>query len=294
MTIKKLIKKIDPTHIVKALNSRMRLLRCVSLLSRRAVAPRRFSPPTRFAASSLFSTDSSPTAARVNNLLYNLPTEMEADEKHILSVFVENTSGTLSKISGLLAARGFNIDTLTVASSNIAGVSRMTVVLSCSHSQMLQARKQVEDLVDVWAVVDASANAIKREMVLAKISTFPPSSSLSPFMEGNEEQPTGDRAPTYDDLMEAAAHRESVTALAVMFGAEVVDVGTNQIILELVSWQRRVDAFLRAIEPFGIIEVARSGAIAMERSEVAETDTSRDSKERSALQEQDISALPPS
>jgi acetolactate synthase-1/3 small subunit len=230
----------------------------------------------------------------VNNLLYNLPTEMEADEKHILSVFVENTSGTLSKISGLLAARGFNIDTLTVASSNIAGVSRMTVVLSCSHSQMLQARKQVEDLVVVWAVVDASANAIKREMVLAKISTFPPSSSLSPFMEGNEEQPTGDRAPTYDDLMEAAAHRESVTALAVMFGAEVVDVGTNQIILELVSWQRRVDAFLRAIEPFGIIEVARSGAIAMERSEVAETDTSRDSKERSALQEQDISALPPS
>ena len=91
-------------------------------------------------------------------MLYNLPTEMEADEKHILSVFVENTSGTLSKISGLLAARGFNIDTLTVASSNIAGVSRMTVVLSCSHSQMLQARKQVEDLVDVWAVVDASAD----------------------------------------------------------------------------------------------------------------------------------------
>ena len=235
----------------------------------------------------------SPTAARVNNLLYNLPSAGDmVEEKHILSVFVENQSGALSKISGLLAARGFNIDTLTVASSNIAGVSRMTIVLSCNTAQMIQARKQVEDLVDVWAVVDASATAIKREMVLVKVSTFPPTSRHSPFV--TDEQPIGDTAPTYDELVASSTHRESVTALASLFGAEVVDVGTNQIMLELVSWQRRIDAFLRAAEPFGVIEVARSGAIAMERSEVAETAASQEGKGRAALQEQDLSALPPS
>ena len=119
---------------------------------------------------------------------------------------------------------------------------------------------------------------------------FPPQHELSPENRAKkgEEQPL---VVEYENIMESHSHREAVTALADLFDAEVVDVGTNQIILELVSWSRRVDAFLRAIQPYGIIEVARSGPIAMRRSEVF---GGWDNDTRLPSQIADLSDLPPS
>lgn len=244
----------------------------------------------------------------VDKILTNNPKEATHGDRHILSVLVDDEAGNLSRISGLLAARSFNINSLTVSTAGIPGISRMTIVLEGNLVQMEQAVKQLEDLVIVWAVVVAGKGTITREMALVKVSTVPPNSAYSPLgeegdldtdghTEGQTQAPCDlDRlTPHYKALMEAHPHREAVTALASLFGAEVVDVGSNQIILELSSWTRRIDAFIRAIRPFGIIEIARSGAIAMRRSEVhdaAEMDQSY--LPRIPLQRSQTADLPPS
>ena len=92
-----------------------------------------------------------------------------------MCVLVDNEPGILSKVSGLLAGRGFNIDSLTVTSTDVAEVSRMTVVLTGNETQMTQAKKQLEDLVNVWAVIDyTDLNSLSTETLLLKVSTVPP------------------------------------------------------------------------------------------------------------------------
>jgi acetolactate synthase-1/3 small subunit len=92
-----------------------------------------------------------------------------------MCVLVDNEPGILSKVSGLLSARGFNIDSLTVTSTDVAEVSRMTVVLTGNETQMTQAKKQLEDLVNVWAVIDyTNLNSLSTETLLLKVSTVPP------------------------------------------------------------------------------------------------------------------------
>ena len=80
--------------------------------------------------------------------------------RHTLSVLVDNAVGVLSKVSGLLAARGANIDSLAVSSTDVPDLSRMTIVLNCPDAQLEQARRQLEDLVDVWAVVDLTDDKV--------------------------------------------------------------------------------------------------------------------------------------
>ncbi len=224
------------------------------------------------------------TSDAVNNILYNTPTDGGADNKYTLSVLVDNEAGVLSKVSGLLAGRGFNIDSLTVSTTEVADLSRMTIVLKGTESHMEQARKQLEDLVQVWAVIDSGRNAIHREMCLLKVSTLPP-----------EQRPTIGTSisyiPDYQDVMNSHFHKESVLQTVDMFGGSVVDVGTDQMIIELVSWSRRIDAFIRTMKPYGVIEVARSGAITMPRVPVA---GQLDSDEGAPGQATDLSALPPS
>ena len=96
--------------------------------------------------------DNDPHAA-VNNLLYNLPAQADPPNRHLLTVFVDNESGVLSKISGLLASRGFNIDSLTVGTTNVKGLSRMTIVLKGLPSQLQQCERQLEDLVKYVCLV---------------------------------------------------------------------------------------------------------------------------------------------
>lgn len=224
------------------------------------------------------------TTEAVNNILYNLPVDEGEDNKYTLSVLVDNEAGVLSKVSGLLAGRGFNIDSLTVSTTDVRELSRMTITLKGPETQMDQARKQLEDLVQVWAVLDAGRNAINREMCMIKVSTLPPDSR--PAM-GNSLS----YIPDYQDNMNAHFHKEAVIQTSKLFGGVVVDVGSDQMIIELVSWQRRIDAFIRTMKPFGVIEVARSGAITMPRVPVAGGASNDDDTPNQAT---DVSALPPS
>jgi len=251
--------------------------------SRRVFQPAALTTRTSYFSSQSLNEDEETTEA-VNNILYNTPDDSGGDNKYTLSVLTDNESGVLSKVTGLLAGRGFNIDSLTVSTTDVRALSRMTIVLKGTETQMVQARKQLEDLVHVWAVIDSGKNSINKEMAMVKVSTLPP----------NMRPKVGDElgfVPTYEDLMKAKPHKDAVVAACGLFGADVVDVGTDQMIVELVSWSRRIDAFIRTMKPYGVIEVARSGAITMPRVPVAGV---LDNDEGSPNQATDISALPPS
>lgn len=115
-------------------------------------------------------------AAAVSSILYETPSMSKAPpKKHILNCLVQNEPGVLSRISGILAARGFNIDSLVVCNTEVEDLSRMTIVLRGLDGVVEQARRQLEDLVPVWAVLDyTSAALVQRELLLAKISILGP------------------------------------------------------------------------------------------------------------------------
>ncbi|CRK32106.1 hypothetical protein BN1708_018927, partial [Verticillium longisporum] len=114
--------------------------------------------------------------AAVSNILYETPTpSMAPPKRHILNCLVQNEPGVLSRVSGILAARGFNIDSLVVCSTEVEDLSRMTIVLTGQDGVVEQARRQLEDLVPVWAVLDyTNAALVQRELVLAKINILGP------------------------------------------------------------------------------------------------------------------------
>ncbi|CAO3591829.1 unnamed protein product [Absidia cylindrospora] len=112
----------------------------------------------------------------VTNILYNTPGPSSAPEtRHILNCLVQNEPGVLSRLSGVLAARGFNIESLVVANTEVPDLSRMTVVFNGRNVQIEQARRQLEDLVPVWAVLDyTKTKLVERELLLIKISILGP------------------------------------------------------------------------------------------------------------------------
>jgi acetolactate synthase-1/3 small subunit len=120
-------------------------------------------------------------------------------------------------------------------------------------------------------------NSLQRELVMVKVSYQVPPSDGVPL-----------ERPSYRELLAAQGHKAAVRDLGQLFGAEVVDVGSRHIIFQLTSWSRRIDAFVRMMEPWGVIEVARSGVVAMLRSPVAGTLSVAQAKE-----EVDVSQLPP-
>ena len=112
----------------------------------------------------------------VSNILYNTPPPSRAPEtRHILNCLVQNEPGVLSRVSGILAARGFNIESLVVANTEVRDLSRMTIVFNGRNVQIEQARRQLEDLVPVWAVLDyTKTKLIERELLLIKVSILGP------------------------------------------------------------------------------------------------------------------------
>ena len=117
-----------------------------------------------------------PTAEEaVSNILYNAPPSSRAPiTRHILNCLVNNEPGVLSRISGALAGRGFNIDSLVVARTDVPDLSRMTIVLNGQATVVEQARRQLEDLVPVWAVLDYThSRIVERELLIVKVSTVP-------------------------------------------------------------------------------------------------------------------------
>jgi acetolactate synthase-1/3 small subunit len=198
--------------------------------------------------------------AAVSNILYETPTpSMAPPKRHILNCLVQNEPGVLSRVSGILAARGFNIDSLVVCSTEVEDLSRMTIVLTGQDGVVEQARRQVEDLVPVWAVLDYTNSAlVQRELLLAKINILGPEyfeellahhreivADSAENVETNAEtslEPTLDEAandfhPSRLVASEALRHKhehlKSITYFTHQFGGKVLDISTNSCIVEV-------------------------------------------------------------
>jgi len=157
--------------------------------------------------------------------------------RHVISLLMENESGALSRVSGLFSARGYNIESLTVAPTEDASMSRMTLVTSGSDDIIEQIIKQLNKLVDIIKVTDLSeAPNIERELLLAKVRA------------------TG-------------AAREEMKRMADIFRARIIDVTDASYIIELTGNQRKLDAFIAAIDPALLLETVRSGACGLGRGE---------------------------
>ncbi|GAB1727448.1 hypothetical protein NU195Hw_g5937t1 [Hortaea werneckii] len=261
-------------------------------------------------------------AAAVSSILYETPLPSQTPPKrHILNCLVQNEPGVLSRVSGILAARGFNIDSLVVCSTEVQDLSRMTIVLQGQDGVVEQARRQLEDLVPVWAVLDyTNAPLVQRELLLAKVSILGPEyfeellahhremtdvESAQPPEDLNPEQLAEFREEQYAQLQrdfhpsnlapsEALRmkhkHLETITFLTHQFKGKVLDVSTNNCIVELSAKPTRIDSFMKLIAPFGILESARTGLMALPRSPLQ----SDAIEEKEAEDVVDTASLPPS
>jgi acetolactate synthase-1/3 small subunit len=150
--------------------------------------------------------------------------------RHIISVLLENESGALSRVAGLFSARAYNIESLTVAPTEDASLSRMTIVTTGSEDVIEQITKQLNKLVEVVKVVDLSdAEHIERELMLIKVRA------------GIKE-------------------REDMKRMADIFRGRVIDVSDNTYTIELTGDGHKLDAFIRALEASSIVETVRTGA----------------------------------
>ena len=156
--------------------------------------------------------------------------------KHTISLLVENEYGMLSRVSGLFSARGYQIDTLNVAPTLEEGVSRMTLTTHGNDHIIEQILRQTLKLVKVIQVTDMTASAhVEREMVMTTVQA----------RRGEE--------------------RQEVLTLVKIFRARVVDVSDDAFILELTGNQEKVEAFIGLLKPLGILDLVRTGPVAMTR-----------------------------
>lgn len=155
--------------------------------------------------------------------------------RHVLSALVQNQPGVLAHVSGMLASRGFNIDSLAVGETEDANLSRMTFVVHGDNSTLEQVRKQLDKLVTVVKVLDISAeDYVERDLMLIKISATP------------------------DKRME-------IVLLVEMFRGRVVDISQSDIMIEISGQERKIEKFIELMRPYGIVELARTGRIALVR-----------------------------
>ena len=157
------------------------------------------------------------------------------NEKHILSILVENQPGVLARVAGLFSGRGFNIESLCVAETNDPLISRMTIVTNGHIGVVEQIKKQLNKLVNVVKVVDfTGTDFVQRELALIKVRARPES-------------------------------RAEVLRMVDIFRCRVIDVGAEYYTVELTGDEGKMRAFLNLIKPMGIKEIARTGALALAR-----------------------------
>ncbi len=155
--------------------------------------------------------------------------------KHVLSLLVEDKPGLLTRVAGLFARRGFNIDSLAVGVTEVSGLSRITVVVDVEGLPLEQVTKQLNKLVNVIKIVELEQSAsVQREHMLIKV-----------------------RADNQT--------RSNVIEVVNLFRASIVDYATDALVIEVTGDRGKVDALLRALEPFGIKELAQSGMVAIGR-----------------------------
>ena len=157
--------------------------------------------------------------------------------KHIISILIENESGALSRVAGLFSARGYNIESLTVAPTEDPSLSRMTLVTSGSEDIIEQITKQLNKLIDVVKLIDlADSVHIERELMMVKIKTTEQS-------------------------------REEIRGLAAIFRGKIIDVTPTTYVVEMTGPSSKLDAFIASVDGGAIIEVVRSGPTGISRGE---------------------------
>ena len=155
--------------------------------------------------------------------------------KQVLSLLVENNPGVTSHISGLFSRRGYNIDSLTVGETTDPKVSRMTVTVTGDDDVLEQIEKQLSKLIDVKEVVELPAEAsVCRELVLVKVECD-------------------------------TTRRQEIIAISDIFRANIVDVSTESVIIELTGAQSKLNAFIELLNGFKITELARTGITGLAR-----------------------------
>jgi acetolactate synthase I/III small subunit len=155
--------------------------------------------------------------------------------RHVLSALVQNQPGVLAQISGMLASRGFNIDSLAVGETEVPDLSRMIFVVHGDDAELEQLRKQLDKVVTVVKVVDISSeNFVERDLMLIKVRSNP-------------------------------AQRVEISLLVEMFRGRVVDVTHDTLVIEVSGQEGKIEAFIDLMRPYGIVELARTGRIALVR-----------------------------
>lgn len=163
------------------------------------------------------------------------PEAVRASHLRVLTAVVEDHPGVLSRVSGMIRRRGFNIQGLSVGPTGIPGRSRMTLTVDARHAEVDQVEKQLDRLVEVLEIEDLTeAPRITRELALVKL------------------------APR-------AAERAAAVAVAGEFGGRVVDEGAEQLIVELSGQFERVEGALEALKPYRVVDLARSGPVAISK-----------------------------
>jgi acetolactate synthase-1/3 small subunit len=160
---------------------------------------------------------------------------LRTGRKHILSILVENKPGVLTRIAGLFARRGFNIDTLAVGPTDDPTLSRMTITLDGAMHPIDQVTKQLHKLVNVIKIRDLEPQeTVARELALFKISAD-------------------------------GASRGEIMQIVEIFRGKVIDVTRRSVIAEVTGPWDKIEAFERMVRPFGMVEMARTGEIAISR-----------------------------
>lgn len=156
--------------------------------------------------------------------------------RHVLSAVVQNVPGVLAHISGMLASRGYNIDSLAVGATEDPNLSRMTFVVVGDDRVLEQVRKQLEKIVTVVRVTDVSAqDHVERDLMLLKVKAPP------------------------------GGQRSEVRELVDIFRGKIVDVGPDEVLIEISGRESKIEAFIERMRPYGITELVRTGRIAMVR-----------------------------
>ena len=157
--------------------------------------------------------------------------------RHIIAILIENEAGALSRVAGLFSARGYNIESLTVAPTEDPSLSRMTLVTRGSEEIVEQIIKQLNKLIDVVKLVDLVENVhIERELMLVKIKTT--------------------------DKM-----RDELRSVVDIFRGKIIDVTPTSYVIEMTGKSDKLDAFIATLDTHSIVEVVRSGATGISRGE---------------------------
>lgn len=159
------------------------------------------------------------------------------EQKHVLSVLVRNSSGVLSRVSGLFSRRGYNIDSLTVGRTEDRTISRMTITLKGDKDVLEQVKKQLDKLEDVIKVIEIKSDkSVIRELVLIKVKAD-------------------------------AEKRAAINEIVKIFRCKIIDVSVDTLTIELTGDENKISALIKLMDEYGIEELVRTGVTALERGD---------------------------